>query len=144
MAVTFTKEFYINLVLFVVACVALGLSIWAFAKPCKIDKFGDNPPQDYSNYIFVTKLPKLSTDKVDNKTIKKIKSQIQYIYSGPDFYGILCKDIKDVHTQPGDFDNLIFAETDNPFYKNTLFSNQLTSREGIYYSTLACDKFKPV
>jgi hypothetical protein len=42
MAVTFTREFYINLVLFVVACIALGLSIWAFAKPCKKDRFGDN------------------------------------------------------------------------------------------------------
>jgi len=40
MAVTFTKEFWTNLVLFVVACVALGLSIWAFATPCKKDGFG--------------------------------------------------------------------------------------------------------
>jgi hypothetical protein len=40
MAVTLTKEFWTNLVLFVVACVALGLSIWAFATPCKKDKFG--------------------------------------------------------------------------------------------------------
>ena len=39
MAVKLTKEFYIAL--FVVACVALGLSIWAFATPCKKDKFGD-------------------------------------------------------------------------------------------------------
>ena len=38
MAVTLTREF---LVLFVVACVALGLSIWAFAKPCKKDGFGN-------------------------------------------------------------------------------------------------------
>ena len=41
MAVTLTKEFWTNLVLFVVACVALGLSIWAFNVPCKKDKFGD-------------------------------------------------------------------------------------------------------
>jgi len=41
MAVTLTKEFWINFVLFVVACVALGLSIWAFATPCKKDGFGD-------------------------------------------------------------------------------------------------------
>ena len=39
MAVTPTREF---LVLFVVACVALGLSIWAFVKPCKKDKFGNS------------------------------------------------------------------------------------------------------
>jgi hypothetical protein len=39
MAVTLTKEFWANLVLFVVACVALGLSIWAFATPCKKDGF---------------------------------------------------------------------------------------------------------
>ena len=41
MAVTLTKEFRTNFVLFVVACVALGLSIWAFAKRCKKDKFGE-------------------------------------------------------------------------------------------------------
>lgn len=41
MAVTLTKEFWTNLVLFVVACVALGLSIWAFATPCKKDGFGN-------------------------------------------------------------------------------------------------------
>ena len=40
MAVTLTKEFWTNFVLFVVACLALGLSIWAFATPCKKDKFG--------------------------------------------------------------------------------------------------------
>ena len=40
MAVTLTKEFWTNFVLFVVACVALGLSIWAFATKCKKDGFG--------------------------------------------------------------------------------------------------------
>ena len=42
MAVQLTKEFWTNLVLFVVACVALGLSIWALNVPCKKDGFGDN------------------------------------------------------------------------------------------------------
>ena len=42
MAVTLTKEFWTNFVLFVVACLALGLSIWAFAKPCKKDRFGSD------------------------------------------------------------------------------------------------------
>ena len=32
----------INVVLFVVACVALGLSIWALATPCKKDEFINN------------------------------------------------------------------------------------------------------
>jgi len=41
MAVTLTKEFWTNFVLFVVACVALGLSIWAFATKCKKDGFGN-------------------------------------------------------------------------------------------------------
>lgn len=41
MAVTLTKEFWTNLVLFVVACVALGLSIWSLVTPCKKDKFGN-------------------------------------------------------------------------------------------------------
>ena len=40
MAVTLTKEFYINFGLFLFACLALGLSIWAFATPCKKDGFG--------------------------------------------------------------------------------------------------------
>uniref|UniRef100_A0A6C0LHH1 Uncharacterized protein n=1 Tax=viral metagenome TaxID=1070528 RepID=A0A6C0LHH1_9ZZZZ len=47
MAVTFTKEFYINFGLFLFACLALVLSIWAFSKRCKKDKFGninDLPP----------------------------------------------------------------------------------------------------
>ena len=42
MAVTLTKEFWTNLVLFVVACLALGLSIWAFATGCKKDGFGNS------------------------------------------------------------------------------------------------------
>ena len=42
MAVKFTIEFWINVVLFVVTCVALGLSIWAFATPCKKDGFENN------------------------------------------------------------------------------------------------------
>ena len=41
MAVTLTKEFYINFGLFLFACVALGLSIWAFNTKCKKDGFGD-------------------------------------------------------------------------------------------------------
>lgn len=48
MAVKLTKEFYINIALFVVACVALGLSIWAFATPCKKDGFGNNNNNDCS------------------------------------------------------------------------------------------------
>ena len=43
MAVTLTKKFWTNLIIFVVACVALGLSIWAFATACKKDGFGDQP-----------------------------------------------------------------------------------------------------
>ena len=39
MAVKLTKT---NLLLFVVAFVALGLSIWALATPCKKDKFGNS------------------------------------------------------------------------------------------------------
>jgi len=42
MAVTLTREFYINLGLFLFAFVALVLSILAFAKDCKKDDFGDN------------------------------------------------------------------------------------------------------
>lgn len=42
MSVTLTKEFWTNFVLFVVACVALGLSIWGIATPCKKDSFSEN------------------------------------------------------------------------------------------------------
>ena len=59
MAVTLTKEFWTNFVLFVVACVALGLSIWAFATPCKKDGFGSacapNGPDWNDNLISLDK-----------------------------------------------------------------------------------------
>ena len=57
MAVTLTKEFWTNLVLFVVACLALGLSIWAFATPCKKEGFGERaqkPIVCYTNNSNVT------------------------------------------------------------------------------------------
>lgn len=41
----FTKEFWMNLVLFVFACIVLGLSIWALMLPCK----NKEPFGDYSN-----------------------------------------------------------------------------------------------
>ena len=50
MAVTLTKEFYINFGLFLFACVALALSIWAFATPCKKDGFGDTMTNSDTNY----------------------------------------------------------------------------------------------
>ena len=55
MAVTLTKEFWTNLLLFVVAFIALGLSIWGFATPCK-DGFGNYPQQDCSKLQFCDKL----------------------------------------------------------------------------------------
>lgn len=42
MAVTLIKNFYINFGLFLFACIALVLSVLAFAKPCKNDEFKDN------------------------------------------------------------------------------------------------------
>ena len=36
-------RFWVNLVLFLLVIVALGLSIWAFTTPYKKDKFGDCP-----------------------------------------------------------------------------------------------------
>ncbi len=50
MAVTLTREFYTNGILFIVALVALVLSILAFAKPCKKDKFkNDDEPIIFHN-----------------------------------------------------------------------------------------------
>lgn len=37
----YSQNFYTNVVLFVLALVVLGLSIWAFVAPCKKDNFGD-------------------------------------------------------------------------------------------------------
>ena len=48
MAVTLTREFWINFGLFLFTCLALALSIWAFVKPCKKDGFGDTSQQDCS------------------------------------------------------------------------------------------------
>ena len=42
MAVTLTRNFYINSGLFLFACLALALSIWALLKPCKKSGFGDS------------------------------------------------------------------------------------------------------
>ena len=85
MAVTFTKEFYINLVLFVVACVALGLSIWAFAKPCKKDKFGDNS-------VSYLKCSNAKLINLDNETFKpKYKLQGKGIKQGWNKFSISIK-----------------------------------------------------
>ena len=55
-----TRKFYINFGLFLFACVALALSIWAFLKPCKNDSFkniDDLPPYDIKASTNI-KLPK--------------------------------------------------------------------------------------
>ena len=44
MAVTLTREFYINFGLFLFACVALALSIWAFLKHDSFRNIEDLPP----------------------------------------------------------------------------------------------------
>lgn len=36
----YSKQFYTNVILFVLSLIVLGLSIWAFVAPCKKDKFG--------------------------------------------------------------------------------------------------------
>ena len=36
---TYNNQYYVNIILLVVACVVLGLSIWAFVTRCT-DKFG--------------------------------------------------------------------------------------------------------
>lgn len=58
MAVQLTKE---NVILFVVACVALGLSIWAFATPCKKDGFGDT--RTYSDFKKISHLTPVTNNK---------------------------------------------------------------------------------
>ena len=35
MAVQLTKEFWLNIILFLITAIALGIAIWAFATPCK-------------------------------------------------------------------------------------------------------------
>ena len=72
MAVTFTREFYINFGLFLFACLALALSIWAFAKPCKKDGFGNtcNP----------TKLDRGVASCNDIKNNERCLSNYMYAY----------------------------------------------------------------
>lgn len=53
MAVQLTKEFWFNIILFLITCIALGIAIWAFAKPCKKDSFGIISSND--NCPFITK-----------------------------------------------------------------------------------------
>jgi len=76
MAVTLTREFYINFGLFLFACIALGLSIWAFAKPCKKDGFGDTMTNSESKSCTTPddcnpKRMEVCVDSIKNKAINK-------------------------------------------------------------------------
>lgn len=87
MAVTLTKEFQTNLLLFVVASVALGLQIWALATPCKKDKFGNSNSNlicDFNNTYPIqvnTKSGGCSTSDV-NGVIKFINDNFHRDISG--------------------------------------------------------------
>ena len=72
MAVTFTREFYINFGLFLFVCLALGLSIWAFATPCKKDGFGD------SNHFKNANMSTISFDTTCSFSTNKQCSYNQY------------------------------------------------------------------
>lgn len=75
MEVTFTREFYINFGLFLFACVALALSIWALLKPCK-DSFGDSFRNTYDKKAStIIKLPKNKDGYVDFATDPKHDQQ---------------------------------------------------------------------
>ena len=103
MAVTLTKEFWTNFVLFVVVCIALGLSIWAFATPCKKDKFGaieyDCNMQDNSTCLKISKyVQKESSDPsffesteevVSTEEVKQAKSMISIENTGASFIWIM-------------------------------------------------------
>lgn len=57
MAVQLTRKFWFNIILFIVACVALGLAIWAFATPCKkSESFSEDSRECTVEVIQQTKL----------------------------------------------------------------------------------------
>ena len=85
MAVTLTKEFWTNLVIFVVACVALGLSIWALATPCKKDGFVNT--MTYSDFKKMTHLAPVVNNGVTRPWVinNRFLTSIPPPFFGPPF-----------------------------------------------------------
>ena len=61
---TYNRQFLFNTILFVVACVVLGLSIWALVAKCKNDNFGNSDDTylkcDFSNKFYPINVNTLS------------------------------------------------------------------------------------
>jgi hypothetical protein len=72
----YSKEFYTNVILFILALVVLGLSIWAFVAPCKKDKFSYilNAEDCYNN--------NLDEEDIENckKTMEALSNNIEAQY----------------------------------------------------------------
>jgi hypothetical protein len=75
----YSKQFYTNVTLFILALVVLGLSIWAIVAPCKKDKFGGeilSAKDCYNN--------NLEEEEIDNckKTMEALSNNIEAQYEG--------------------------------------------------------------
>ena len=74
----YSKQFYTNVILFVLSLVVLGLSIWAFVAPCKNDKFSNilNADDCYNN--------NLEEEEIKNciKTMEALNNNIEVQYEG--------------------------------------------------------------
>ena len=149
MAVTLTKEFWTNFVLFVVVCIALGLSIWAFATPCKKDKFGEvqSPCDAYGDTCL-----KISNDgqyftleqyrKITHDERKALKSQINIV---PDqgSLKLLCYTMSG-STRP--HHELLYPyKTNNKLFNDRkIFSTKSDAEQSKYWSIYPCDYFNMI
>ena len=74
----YSKQFYTNVILFVLSLVVLGLSIWAFVAPCKNDKFSNIlNAEDCNNN-------NLDEEEIKNckKTMEALSNNIEAQYEG--------------------------------------------------------------
>ena len=75
----YSKQFYTNVILFVLSLIVLGLSIWAFVVPCKNDKFSNilNAEDCYNNN-------NLNEEEIENciKTMEALSNNIDVQYEG--------------------------------------------------------------
>lgn len=74
----YSKQFYTNVILFVLSLVILGLSIWAFVVPCKKDKFSKilNAEDCYNNNLEEEEIKKCK------KTTEALSNNIDVQYGG--------------------------------------------------------------
>jgi len=134
MAVTFTREFYINFGLFLFACLAVALSIWAFLKPCKNEKFGEdyNKENAKDDKSCVKPWQPCNSQKVCC-TGNSCKEQNGQFLCQPSYQGICGSETYGWQTQTSCCDTLTGTSYKEGDHKGNNF-------EKFYYNTQKCGK----